>query len=63
MTTYSSVIEAKEAAQAGANACGQRVYFYRTPTGRWEVSLELHPLWSTNQFNYCTPQAPAKDDE
>ena len=62
MSRYLTSTEAQAAAQAGANACGQRVYFYRS--GRmWETALEPHPEFSTNPFNYCTPQAPAKDDE
>ena len=56
---YSDLLQAKEAAQKGANACGHRLYYYRS--GRmWEVALQPHPEFSTNPFNYCDPQQQEK---
>ena len=55
---YMNSQDAKEAAQKGANACGQRLYYYRS--GRmWEVALEPHPEFSINPFNYCDPKENA----
>ena len=57
MARYLELEDAKKAAQLGANACGQRVYFYRS--GRmWETALEPHPEYSTNPFNYYDPKKP-----
>jgi hypothetical protein len=38
--TYENQIDAKRAAQLGANASGVTVYVQRTRIGRWEVTIE-----------------------
>lgn len=48
MTIYADQQTAKAAAQAGADACGVAVNYWRTRTGRWEVSIESPPSYVLN---------------
>ena len=56
--TYEDQITAKTAAQMGANASGAFVYFYRTRTGRWEVSIETP---SSGNYGTCKPVLDPRD--